>query len=114
MIAFPNIQNPSYPLKESFRKEQIKSSFEAGYVQSRSKFTVGRYEWELNWAALPESSYQVLRTFFEDNVGNVFDWIHPSSSVLYRVRFSTDTLDSEITVNSLRKVKLILEEAKGA
>lgn len=110
-MAWPSIQDPSYPLNESVYKRQIRSPFESGHVLSRAGSTVSKRLFELNWNAMPEADYQTLKTFFETNIGTTFSWTHPLTLEVITVRFSDDVLDGTIPFNGHREVKLGLEEA---
>lgn len=110
MTAFPSIMAPSFPLDEATFKPQIRTEFEAGYVQSRPRCTRARSRFELTWKAMPEADLATLRTFFETYQGDNFDWTHPTSATTYDVRFSGDTLDAKLVFNGHYEVSLTLEE----
>lgn len=111
MNTWPSIKAPSYPLSEDYIKPQIKGQFEAGYVQSRPKGTIGKTRWTLRWGALGASDYGTLLAFVEANMGDVFYWTHPQTAVTHQVRFVDDTLKSVIFAKEFRIVELALEQA---
>jgi len=80
--------------KQKYVKPQIRTEFENGTVQSRPKFTKGRWVFELGWKILPHSEYITLQTFFHENQGKVFDWPHPITNEYHTVRFAQDELPS--------------------
>jgi len=110
MPTFPASPSPSFPITEEFNKPQIRSEFGAGYVHSRPKFSKSRSIWKLVWRSLPEVDYQIIRAFFEANVGLLFDWVNPLDTVTYSVRFANDSLNSSAFVNKQRSLELTLEE----
>ena len=110
MPTFPASPPPAFPLDEELSKPQVRSQFEAGYVHSRPRFSKSRSIWNLRWKSITEADYQIIRTFFLDNVGLLFDWVNPADGVTYKVRFSEDSLKSSRTVNNLRQLSTILEQ----
>lgn len=110
MTAWPSIMAPSFPLDESIYKPQVRSEFEAGYVQTRPRATRERRIFKLNWLALPTADWATLDAFFVANIGGTFTWTNPEDSQSYTVRFADDSLESQIRSNGLRTVSLTLEE----
>jgi len=113
MADWPNIANPS-GLKEYKGKGQLKSEFDAGYVQSRPKFTRSRKHFELSWNVMTDADKETLETFFDNNLGDTFTWDHPladSSDSSYTVRFVEDELQAGYILGTNHwKVQLTLEE----
>lgn len=109
MTSWPSIQTPS-SLKETPQKGQIRSNFEDGYVQSRSKWTRSRKVFNLQWNAMSNSDKETLVTFFENNLGSTFTWTHPVSSTNYTVRFKDDEVEFDYVSINYWKVQLTLEE----
>lgn len=110
MSVWPSIQEPSYPLKESIYKRQIKNEFESGHVLSRPASTVSKRRWTLEWTFMPESDYQTLETFFTANVGLSFTWTHPVTLSSYTVRFMDSEMTGDIPSPNRRKVSIGIEE----
>ena len=103
MADFPDtteIDAPDYPLGEHSIMGTVKSDFEAGYVQTRAKFTRARKRFILKWSMLSASQFATLQTFFEETAvgaANNFTWTHPISDVEYDVRFKEDELKFNLT-----------------
>ena len=67
----------------------IRSPIEAGYVQSRAKFTNTKIRWAWRYEMLKNANKVTLRTFEIARLGGseAFTWVNPISSVSYTVRF---------------------------
>lgn len=112
MADWPDIEDPS-GLRESPQKGQIKSDFEAGYVQSRPKFTRTRKRFELSWDAMSNSDKETLETFFDDNLGDTFTWDNPISTASdpsHTVRFVNDSLEFSYRPHNYWQISIELEE----
>lgn len=91
MISFPNISQPSYPLKETPEDNSIRSQFEDGSLQSRRKFTRSRMKYQLSWNSLPKKEYDVLMNFIRNEVyfsAVSFMWTHPQTGKQIEVRIT--------------------------
>jgi hypothetical protein len=109
-MSWPSIQAPGFPLEEEVFRPQIKSEFEAGYVQSRPRATVSKRRWKLNWRSMSEADWVSLAGAFAADQGSSFTWNHPVSGT-YTVRYAGDGMRSTIFANGLRQVSVDLEEA---
>jgi hypothetical protein len=112
MTDWPSIQNP-WDIKEQSRRSTIRTPFEAGYVQTRSRHTRARKAWTLTWAYMPAADKTTLEEFFEDTVaagGLAFDWTDPTSDTEYSVRFAKDEIEYELVDAGGWKVSVDLEE----
>jgi len=92
-MAFPVIETPQEVLTETVNAGTIRSDFEAGYTQTRAKFTRMRQTFELKWKYLPSTDYAVLKTYFESTaIGGAqsFTWAHGTTD--YVCRFAEDRL----------------------
>lgn len=107
---FPSITAPDYGLDERLYKPQVRQEFEAGYVQSRPRFTRARRRWSLSWSSLPEIEYQALAAFFTEHQGSAFEWEHPRTHVIHVCRFSGDELPGTISRPGRRSVQCLMEE----
>ena len=68
----------------------IRSPSEAGYVQTRARFTRISQRWHVVYPALSSVDKGTLKTFETVTVlvgALAFDWTSPSDSTLYSVRF---------------------------
>lgn len=82
-INFPNIKAPAYPFGAKIEDVSLQSKMEDGTVVSRARFTRARETFILNWSALPDADYSLLRTFFKTTVkggSESFNWTHPTVS----------------------------------
>lgn len=71
MANFPTIQLPS-SRKRVISKPQVKSDFESGYAQIRSRGTRAKRKWTLKWDHLNISDWKILEQHFIDNSGDLF------------------------------------------
>lgn len=108
-MAWPDIQAPS-SITERKKKAQIRSDFEAGYVQSRAQWTRSRKIFELSWANMTNSDKETLETYFDNNLGSTFSWTHPYTDTTYTVRFAEDQISAEYIHVGYWNVEVILEE----
>lgn len=109
--GWPSISAPDWGTEEEITKRQVKTEFEANYVQSRPAATRSRAAWPLGWKLLPESEYQTLLTFFDTNQGGLFTWTHPKSNKSYVCRFSADSIKSRWALGAWRRdVRCPIEE----
>ena len=109
MATFPNIEKPS-GMTERTVKGQYKTEFEAGYVQSRAKWTRSRKIFALSWTAMEDADKVLLEVFFDNNLGATFNWTHPVSSTTYTVRFVEDELPAQYVPVNHWQIDLTLEE----
>ncbi len=91
--AFPNIAMPDVEIVEGFEDPAISTPFEAGYEQSRARFTRSRNgPWQIKWRdqePLSAADYALLETFLKTTVRGgslAFTWTHPVSGTSYNVR----------------------------
>ncbi len=110
-MAFPSVDNPS-GITEITHKAQLKSSFENGAVQSRTRATSAKKRWQLIWELITSSDYQSLQTHLETEMGNTFAWTHPvNGGDPYTVRYSDDELSADFVSPGWWRLILNLEEA---
>uniref|UniRef100_A0A6M3IJ44 Uncharacterized protein n=1 Tax=viral metagenome TaxID=1070528 RepID=A0A6M3IJ44_9ZZZZ len=94
MANFPTLsESPSVKgWEESITVDPtIKSPFEAGYVQTRAKFTRIPEKWKVVYEILPTADKDTLKVFINETVlvgSDSFNWTNPMDSVVYDVRFS--------------------------
>lgn len=109
MADFPSIAGPGSLTQDDYLP-QVKTEFEAGYVQSRPRHTRARHVFKLSWNAVTAADYATLEAFFEAQQGNTFTWTHPVSETEYTVRFADDRLSPEFISPGYWRVSLTLEE----
>lgn len=81
-IYFPDITPPTWPFEEESEDTSIRSKFEEGSMQSRTKFTKSRRKWTLKWKHIPRKEYLVLMHFIRHVVrfsSKSFIWINTDS-----------------------------------
>lgn len=112
MIAFPNVPNPDYPLKEKTEDNTIKSKFEDGSTQVRRKMTKSRRTLTLTWNNLPTKDYKVLDNWVR-NIAHfgceLFTWKNPSTGEEITARVSSYP-DHEMSFLDYWNVTLEIEE----
>jgi hypothetical protein len=106
-----SIGPPSYGMTDDFYRAQVKSEFEAGYVQSRPTATRGRRLFNLEWTTITESRYVTMKTFVNSNMGSTFTMSHAVTGEYMNLRFSDGYLHSTIISPGLRSAKIAVEEA---
>ena len=102
MSTWPAIPNPSSGIEEELYLPQIRQEFEANYVLSRKIATRNRKNWQLTWAGMLETDYQLLQAFFVANQGSSFTWTHPGSLTSYTCIFSGNSIKSTALTSDLR------------
>ncbi len=67
----------------------IKAPFEAGYTQTRSRFTRIPEKWTIKYEVLTAVDKNTLKAFERARLigSESFDWTNPSDNVTYDVRF---------------------------
>jgi hypothetical protein len=105
------LPNPEFPLQEEIVFPQIRTEFEAGYVQSRRRGTRNRRKWTLNWKSLTGLQWATLRAFFLARQGQTFAWTHPVDLTSHSVRFSGDSIPASFQVNLRWSATVQIEEA---
>jgi hypothetical protein len=111
MNTWPStIPNPSFPLQHTLSIPQVRTPFEGGYVQSRRVFTRQRHTWRLAFEGFTDAHRTTLDNFFIANQGATFNWVHPTSAVTHKVRFSDDDLVWRLSDTSRWSVTINIEE----
>ena len=113
MADFPSIATPDTILPDTTRGSTIRSKSEAGYVQTRARYTRMIRLFEMQWGHLSASDFASLQTFFEDTAiagAQSFNWTHPETSTVYICRFVDDDLIFELQPVGDYQGSLVLEE----
>ncbi len=90
MATFPTLSAiPVFPLEEEEENSTISSPFEAGYEQTRPRFTRRRKTWRVKYSYMTGSDKSTLSTFVNTVSGgaDAFTWTNPTDSSSYNVRF---------------------------
>lgn len=98
-MAFPSIATPDTIMPDTTRGATIRSKSEAGYVQTRARYTRMTRRFELQWGHLSAADFATLQTYFEDTAvagAQSFNWTHPTTSTVYVCRFADDELLFEL------------------
>lgn len=88
-MDFPSIALPDIGLAESWEDGTISTPAEAGYEQTRPRFTRDRGNWKLSWEQEPlsKTDYNTLMAFRASvRGGQPFNWTHPFTKAIYAVR----------------------------
>jgi len=86
-------------IKVISHRPSIRSPFEAGYVQTRSKWTTAKREFAISWKSMTAQSHASLLYFFETTCSGAssFIWHDPTansgSGVTREVIFLDDSLE---------------------
>jgi hypothetical protein len=92
-MAFPSLSRPpSFPIDPDGDLEDgvLRSPSDAGYVQTRPKFTRARRSWGVNYISLPDTDVALLRTHETTTTRNGADsfvWTHPLSGITPTVQY---------------------------
>jgi len=81
---------PSYPLEEEREDGTIKTPYEAGYEQTRPKFSRrGRKTWKLTYKYMPTNDKHSLNGFLTSvrEGAYTFTWTNPQDASVTVVRF---------------------------
>jgi phage-related protein len=91
-MPFPSLSTP--PLVSGYEHSAaldpvLRSPLEAGYRQTRPRFTRVPKKWHISYSGLSDSDQSALESF-EASVkygADSFTWTHPKTSTQYTVRF---------------------------
>ena len=109
MANWPTIAAPVFPLSETPEDNVLRSSFDAGYEQTRQRFTRNRRTFGLKWNALKAVDKATLDAFYLSNSAASFGWTYPGTSTTHTVRF-TGPPQMQLTANGLYSVSVELRE----
>ena len=113
-------------LPDGITEKKIKmahrSSSEAGYRSSRSKWTGSKKAFSLVWEGMLSSDKALLQAFFDNYQGSVFVWTHPELATTHNCVFLDDDLEFRLVgaykINSnpaaIWSVTVNIEEQQGA
>ena len=106
---YPTIKGPT-KIDTTIEDGSIKSKFENGMVQARSKFTRVRKTFDLTYI-LPIADKNTLLAFYNTvRLAGEFDWINPDDGKTYTVRFKTPIKYDAAGANVVSNITLTLEE----
>jgi len=91
MANFPVLsRNPSYPFEEQHEENTIRSQFEAGYEQTRPRFTRMRKTFTLKYELMSSTDKEAVENFYIQQKGGAgsFSWTHPLTNNTHTVRFA--------------------------
>lgn len=114
MPTFPTLsQAPDFPLDPDGEIEDLvlRSGAEAGYEQTRPRFTRARRTWGVNYLLLPDADVTLLRAFETSTLRNgadSFTWTHPLGGT-YTVRLAQPIKIARDTP-AVANVSLLLRE----
>lgn len=94
MSAFPTLaKQPSYPLSPDGESVDmmLRTPTDAGYEQTRPKFTRAVRMWGVVFNALSDADVATVRTFELTTIANgsdSFSWTHPVTTTTYTVKLT--------------------------
>lgn len=91
MATFPTLSIPPvYPIPVVRDDRTIATKKEAGYVQTRSRYSRVRRTWQVQYEKLTAADNVLLEAFMDTvhEGTDIFTWAHPVSGE-YQVRFSS-------------------------
>jgi hypothetical protein len=109
-MPWPTIQKPSLSTQSTVKDNSLKSELINGQKISRARYTRQLREWQLKWAAMPDTDLVLLLTWFSTCAGGSasFTWSDEFGNN-YTVRFLGDIDHSSVNA-SHSAVTLKLEE----
>lgn len=108
-------KGPSLPLDPDGVMEDvvIRTPTEAGYVQTRPRFTRSRLMWGLVYNVLPDADIAILKNWENVTIRNgsdVFTWQHPASLVTYDVHLTGPVKYAKTQYPTLTSVSMTLQQ----
>lgn len=94
MADFPALSKPpSVPMDPDGQIDDgvLRSNAEAGYEQTRPRFTRARRSWGVNYKGLPNADVATLRSFERVTLhwgADAFAWTHPLGDGTFTVRLT--------------------------
>jgi hypothetical protein len=90
MASFPTLSRPpDFPLTQTWEDSTLATKSDAGYVQTRQRFTKERKKWSFKYTNLTEQDVIDIRAFVTLVKGkaDIFTWTDPTNGTSYSVRF---------------------------
>lgn len=115
MADYPTLSSTvSYPIKPDGKLEDntIASDYEAGYQQTRPKFTRQRRVWGIKYNALSTEDKAILVTFegTVNGTADAFNWTHPKDLTTHVVRFGPPGIQYDLIRGNRYRVEFTLIE----
>jgi hypothetical protein len=114
MNNFPSISAPNYPSDEDYIHRTVVANFENGIEFARRTSTIGKHKFTVIWNTMSEADFQTLKAFFISQGVAPFNWTHPVSGVVHKVRFPLGNLPSKHVFNGRRSLSIDLHEIPNA
>ena len=100
-MAFPTLTaQPAYPIGVEQLDSVVRTPFEAGYVQTRRRYTRQPRKFTIHYPFMSATDRGTLDTHFNvEGAGGAaaFDWINPENTTTYSVRYSRPIVYSMFT-----------------
>ena len=110
-MAFPTLSvEADIKYDDEYIKPVVKTKFDGNYAQTRPKYTKASNDFNPTYKMITEADKNTLKTFFNTNSGNSFDWTNPTDKVVYTVRFGVDRLKFKNITVGYYSVDIPLEE----
>ena len=87
--TFPTLPAPAFEIPVDTENPALRSAFEDGNVQTRSKYTKQRRTWSLTWPGMSKANKETLHAFYLTTKGGsqAFTWTDTEASANVVVRF---------------------------
>lgn len=114
-MSFPTLSmGPRFPIDPDGELDDaiLRTPTDAGYEQTRPRFTRARRSWGLNYR-LGDTDASALRTFEQTTLHNgadPFSWTHPVSGTTYTVRLAGPIKYARTSVRTLTEISFLLRE----
>lgn len=94
MAVFPSTPAPRLGDTKTLKKYNVlKNEFEANYMQVRKQSSRPRYVFTLDYKSITNIEFATFNSFFDANIGQIFDFVNPLDSQTYQVTFKNPELE---------------------
>ena len=94
MAVYPSSPCPRIGASEFTKKYNVvKTNFEANYLQVRKATTRARMMFTLDYSDITKDEFNTLQTFFDNNIGTIFNYVHTEDGLTYQVTFGQDSIN---------------------
>ena len=85
------LPNPLYPLAVTREDNVLRSNKDAGYEQTRRRYTRERKSYDLSWTAMRAADRNTIANFYDNETADgslSFMWTHPIEGTTAEYRFT--------------------------
>lgn len=109
MAIYPSLGNPLNGMKVKNINKVLTSTYQGNYKQTRKGATRTRLGFTCDYL-LSQSVYTTLETFFNENVGSEFTFVHPVRETVHTCTFANAELEATYKTSDLISVSVEIEE----